>query len=111
MSLLHFLLVGTPPAYSPDGHALSPRQRDPAVPGALEAACLHAMAPDPAGRYASATDLGDEIRRYLNGAAVRAHRETVLQRFVRVGRRYRTPIALVGAYLLMRLLLVLLARR
>ncbi len=110
-ALLHFLLTGTPPASAPSGHGLAPTRPDPAVPAALAAACRHAMALDPAQRYASATEFGAEIQRYLSGAAVHAYRENALQRLARLGRRYRTPIALVGAYLLMRLLLVLFARR
>jgi hypothetical protein len=42
----------------------------------------------------------------MSGLSVHAHAATVVDRFVRLGRRYRVPIALVLAYLVMRLLLI-----
>jgi hypothetical protein len=50
--------------------------------------------------------LAADVRRFVDGAAVTAHRESVLERAGRVGRTYRTPIALVLAYLVMRGLLL-----
>ena len=62
---------------------------------------------DPGARYQDAAALAADVRRFVDGAAVTAHRETVLERAARVGRTYRTPIALVLAYLVMRGLLLL----
>ena len=42
-----------------------PRKVNPRVPRALEAVCLKAMATRPEDRYASATDLAEEIERWL----------------------------------------------
>ena len=50
--------------------------------------------------------LAADVRRFVDGAAVTAHRESVLERAGRVGRTYRAPIALVLAYLVMRGLLL-----
>jgi hypothetical protein len=50
--------------------------------------------------------LAADVRRFLDDAAVSAHRETVLERTRRVARVYRTPLALVLAYLAMRGLLL-----
>ncbi len=61
---------------------------------------------DPGARYQDVASLAAEVRRFLDGAAVTAHRETVLERAQRVVRTYRTPIALVLAYLVMRGLLL-----
>jgi len=69
---------------------------------------LGAVLRDLAGtRYATPADLAADVRRFVDGAAVTAHRETVLERTRRVARTYRTPIALVLAYLAMRGLLLL----
>ena len=51
--------------------------------------------------------LAADVKRYTAGLAVGAYRESVLERARRVGRRFRTPILLVLAYLLMRILLLL----
>jgi serine/threonine-protein kinase len=63
----------------------------------------------PAQRYRDAEELAADIGRYLSGHAVSAHRETVVERIGRVAYRYRTPILLVLAYLLMRVLLLIFA--
>jgi serine/threonine protein kinase len=61
---------------------------------------------DPDLRYQDVATLAADVRRFVDGAAVTAHRETVLERTRRVARTYRTPIALVLAYLVMRGLLL-----
>jgi eukaryotic-like serine/threonine-protein kinase len=63
-----------------------------------------AMRVDPAERYATATDLGADVTRFLDGAPVLAHRETWWERAGRVFRRYQTAIILVLTYLAIRLL-------
>jgi serine/threonine protein kinase len=61
---------------------------------------------DPGARYQTVADLAADVRRFLDGAAVTAYQENVLERTRRVARTYRTPIALVLAYLAMRGLLL-----
>lgn len=85
---------------------------DGACAGARSLRPLHsivarAMRPDPAARYGTPTDLAAEVRRFVDGAAVDAHRESVLERAARLAHAYRTPIGLVLAYLAMRGLLLL----
>jgi eukaryotic-like serine/threonine-protein kinase len=65
-----------------------------------------AMRSDPGARYQTVAELAADVRRFLDGAAVTAHKENVLERTRRVARIYRTPIALVLAYLAMRGLLL-----
>jgi serine/threonine protein kinase len=89
----------------------SPRRLAPAAPRPLESIAGKAMALSPSDRYASADELRAEIARYLDGERVLAHREGLSERAGRVFARYRTPILLITAYLLMRSLLLLYGRR
>jgi hypothetical protein len=73
----------------------------------LHSIVTRAMAPDPAARYRTPTDLAADVRRFVDGAAVAAHRESTLERASRLARLYRAPIGLVLAYLVMRGLLLL----
>jgi hypothetical protein len=57
-------------------------------------------------RYQDVASLAADVRRFVDGSAVSAHRETPLERARRVARTYRTPIGLVLAYLAMRGLLL-----
>ena len=69
------------------------------------------MAADPATRYQSARALTADIAHYLNGEPVSAYPEHLLERAARLLNRHRTAVILVAAYLLMRLLFILFARR
>jgi hypothetical protein len=66
-----------------------------------------AMAPAPDDRYPSVTALASDVRRYADGGAVSAHRETPWERTARLAATYRTSLLLVLAYLVMRLALLL----
>ena len=77
-----------------------------AIPRPLASIVTHATDPDPAKRYASPTDLAADVRRFVDGAAVGAHRESALEWTARQARIYRTPIGLLLAYLAMRGLLL-----
>ena len=77
---------------------------------ALVAVADKARSPDPAARYSSVPALAADVSRFLAGLAVEAHREGVIDRLARVGRRYRLPILLVLAYLVMRVLLLWVSR-
>jgi predicted Ser/Thr protein kinase len=76
---------------------------------ALNAIADRACELDPASRYPSVAALAAEARRYAAALPVDAYREGLLERTRRVVRRYRTPIVLVAAYLLMRMILLLVA--
>ena len=65
---------------------------------------------EPAARYQDVRSLAADINRFLEGRAVGAHRERLIDRAARVWRRYRLPIALVLTYLVIRLLLLWIAR-
>jgi hypothetical protein len=60
------------------------------------------MSADPARRYADAGALAQDVVRFQAGQPVVAYRESPLERAIAFGRKYRTPIVLVLAYLVMR---------
>jgi eukaryotic-like serine/threonine-protein kinase len=81
------------------------------APRALTAIARKAMNSDPAGRYASASELGQDIARYLDGLPVLAYPENMLQKIARWTARYRLAIVLVLTYLVVRTLLIFWFRR
>jgi eukaryotic-like serine/threonine-protein kinase len=62
-------------------------------------------------RYATVPALAKEIARFLDGEPVDAYRETVLERAGRLAVKYRTPLLLVLAYLLMRMVFIIVSGR
>src|SRR5262245_32475923 len=74
-----------------------PRKVNPAVPKALEAICVKAMAHGKMERYESAQEVADEIERYLAGEPVRAYREPWSDKIGRWLRRHRRTLPRVAA--------------
>ena len=64
-----------------------PRALNDAVPRDLETVCLKAMAKEPGQRYANATELAADLRRWLDGRPIRARRVSPVGRLVRLCRR------------------------
>ncbi|MGO8993368.1 MAG: protein kinase domain-containing protein, partial [Polyangiaceae bacterium] len=71
--------------------------RAPDAPRELVTIAEHAMARDPAERYPSARELADDLRRFLNGQIVRAHRYSPLQRARRLLRRNARVLGIAAA--------------
>jgi len=120
-AILYYLLSGRPP-YDAAAHAgalqqvvQGPprplRQIDPAIPRPLAAICARAMARLARDRYTTARELSEDIDRFLDRLPVYAHRETPLERSARFLDRNRVLVYLVGAYLLMRVIVVLVTAR
>ena len=65
-----------------------------------------AKASRPEDRYDDVQAMQADLRRYLDGLAVSAYAEPVTERLLRVVARYRVPIGLVAAYMIMRLALI-----
>jgi eukaryotic-like serine/threonine-protein kinase len=65
----------------------SPRQFDRRIPRDLEMIVLKLLSKQPADRYATAGDLADDLRRFLNLEPVRARRISPLGRLWRLARR------------------------
>jgi Flp pilus assembly protein TadD len=94
---LYSILTGRAPfdggAGANRGEAVPPRRVNRSVPAALEAVCLRAMAEHPQDRYASASELGAEVERWLAGEPVRAYPERWPARTARWARRHRVAVA------------------
>ena len=102
--ILHFLLAGGAPG------ARSLADADPAVPPPLVSICARARAAEPAARYPGAIELAADVGRYLDGDRVLAHREGVGERLARFASRNAVVLSLLGAYVILRLLLLALSR-
>jgi serine/threonine-protein kinase len=79
----------------------------PAAPKPLRAIAARAMASDRARRYPKVESLAADVARFRAALPVDAYREGILGRVARIGRKYAVPIALVLAYLVMRVALLL----
>ncbi len=78
----------------------SVRSIRPLVPKALDAICLKAMAHAKADRYQTATELADDIQRFVAGEAVSAYREGFAARAWRWARRNRKALGRSAAAIL-----------
>jgi serine/threonine-protein kinase len=100
---LYCLLTGQAPFTGPNMRAIlravqrgdfpPPRRVKPAVPRALEAVCLKAMALQPGGRYPTAKALADDVEHWLADEPVGAWREPLRVRAGRWLGRHRTLVA------------------
>ncbi len=72
------------------------------MPRALSAIIARAMAREPASRYPEVTQLGDDVRRWLDAEPVSAYRETVVERIARGYTRNRTLVLLLLSYAVVR---------
>jgi serine/threonine protein kinase len=70
-----------------------PRRHNPALPAELETIVLKAMAKSAGERYATAQELADDLRRFLEDRPIRAKRPTLVQQAAKWGRRHRTVVA------------------
>jgi tetratricopeptide (TPR) repeat protein len=68
------------------------RRLNPSIPRELETIVLKAMAKSPAERYATAQELADDLRCYLEDKSIKARRPTVAQRAARWSRRHRPVV-------------------
>jgi serine/threonine-protein kinase len=80
------------------------------APRPVQAIAAKAAAPDPARRYEGVGALAADVSRFLSAEPVDAHREGPAERLARLVVKHRVPVALVTAYLVMRVLLAVFAR-
>jgi hypothetical protein len=107
--MLFTVLTGRPPRSAGEGGGGLTFAK--AIPAPLRSICRCALAESPASRYSSVAALQDDVARFRARQAVKAHRESLLERGVRFVRAYQVPIALVLAYILMRALIAILTGR
>ena len=98
-AILYRLLTGIDP---PAGDAAASIRSRGGIPKPLRAICARALDPSAGRRYATVAELADDIVRYRSGEAIAAHKETLLDRALRLARTYRTAILLVLGYIVMR---------
>jgi serine/threonine protein kinase len=108
-AILYFLLTGKAPVPAPTDPAgvTPPRRWDRSIPRPLRAVCLKALATDRTKRYATVPELAGDIADFLARRRVRAYPEGWLEAALRLGLKYRTVLALIVAYLVMRVLLLI----
>jgi WD40 repeat protein len=106
-AILYHLLTGRPPF--PAATALetlvrlrgeepvSPAALQPRLPRDVVTVCLKCLAKGPAGRYASAAELADDLGRFRAGVPVRARPVGALGRALRWGRRRPAVAGLLAA--------------
>lgn len=105
-AMLYHTLTGSPPynartatdviAAAAAGHIVPLRDRESRAPADLVAIVERAMAQSPFGRYPHAGELADELRRFLTGQLVDAHRYTALQRVVRFVKKHRAAVTIAA---------------
>ncbi|HEY5922074.1 MAG TPA: serine/threonine-protein kinase [Kofleriaceae bacterium] len=106
-TLLHVLIgksaVDTTPTEWMEAAASGPapptEKLDPEVPIELTAIVTKAMSPHAEYRYADAIEMAADLRAFLAGKLVAAHRYTTSERIVRFVRRYRVAVATATAAL------------
>jgi hypothetical protein len=106
-ALLYHLLTGRPPfqgASTPETYdqvrhqdPVPPRRLNPKIPRDLETVCLTCLRKEPARRYATASALAGDLRRWLDGEPIQARPASPLEHAWRWCRRRPAGAALAGA--------------
>src|SRR5262249_10266424 len=84
----------------------APRRLNRAVPADVETVVLKALAKSPAERYATAQDLADDLRRWLEDRPIQARPPTLWQQGKKWTRRHRAVVTTAVAGLLAALLVL-----
>ena len=108
-AILYEVLTGVPPFVAPKTAEIirkvcnedpdAAREIVPQVGPALEAVCLKALSKDPAGRYATATELAQEVQRYVADEPVNAYPEPWTRKVLRWARRHKVAVSTAAGLL------------
>ncbi len=103
-AILYELLTGRPPfkgasSWETVQHVLTveavpPRRLTPSVPKDLETVCMKCLRKEPGRRYANASELADDLERFLDGQPVLARPVGAIERGYRLARRHPGRVAL-----------------
>jgi WD40 repeat protein len=114
-AILYELLTGRPPfrgetvletlQHVRSAEPAPPSRLVPGMPRAVETVCLKCLEKDPQRRYAGATELADDLARFLAGEPIRARPQTPLERLVRWARNHGGIAASLAMILLLLLVL------
>src|SRR5262249_25101148 len=85
---------------------LPPSRLQPGLPRDLEIVCLKCLQKQPAQRYASAADLADDLRRFLDGEPVVAHPVGRVAKLARWCRRRPLLASLLAAVVVLLVIVV-----
>jgi WD40 repeat protein len=83
-----------------------PRWLDPSIPRELETILLKAMDKEPRSRYATAQELGDDLRRFLEHKPIRARPPSIRERLAKWVRRNRDLVTAAAIMLVMTVVLL-----
>ncbi len=104
-AMLYEIVTGVPPFTGTDTREVlrkviediprKPTEVNRAVPLPLQSICLKALSKKQNQRYQSATDLSDDVLRWLSDEPVLAHRDSPPRKMARLVRRHPTPATAV----------------
>ncbi len=77
------------------------RRLNPSVPADLETILLKAISKEPTSRYATAQELADDLRRFLEQKPIKAKRPSLVERAAKWSRRHRMVVAMASLFLLL----------
>ena len=105
--LLYFCLTGKAPFVSEnvldalvqvlESEPVPPRTLNPQIPRSLELICMRCLEKKPEDRYANATEVAEDLERFLNGLPTHARPPTLVDRLRRIGRRSPVLSSHLGA--------------
>ncbi|MFO0980507.1 MAG: serine/threonine-protein kinase [Planctomycetota bacterium] len=88
------------------GEPLPARRLNPSLPRDLETIVHHCLEREPGDRYATASELADDLERFLSYLPIRARRTASWLRAVKLARRHRGTVATaIGAAVVMAVIL------
>jgi serine/threonine-protein kinase len=80
---------------------IAPGRHDPSIPRELETIVLKAMSKEPESRYATARELADDLRRFLEHKPIKARRPSLWDRTLKLCRRHSGVVSAAFVLLLL----------